>query len=93
MTEGETVGMAKIIATPRGKLLGACIVGPLAGELIAEYVLAISKGMKAGDLSNTIHIYPTLAQINRRGVADHRLKEALTPKRKRWLKWIFGWRG
>lgn len=92
VTEGETVGMAKIITTPRGKLLGACIVGPHAGELIAEYVLAISKGMKAGDLSNTIHIYPTLAQINRR-VADQRLKEALTPKRKQWLKWIFGWRG
>lgn len=91
-TEGEAVGMAKIITTPRGKLLGACIVGPHAGELIAEYVLAISKGMKAGDLSNTIHIYPTLAQINRR-VADQRLKEALTPKRKQWLKWIFGWRG
>ncbi len=92
VTEGETGGMAKIITTPRGKLLGACIVGPHAGELIAEYVLAISKGMKAGDLSNTIHIYPTLAQINRR-VADQRLKEALTPKRKQWLKWIFGWRG
>lgn len=92
VTEGETGGMAKIITTPRGKLLGACIVGPHAGELIAEYVLAISKGMKAGDLSNTIHIYPTLAQINRR-VADQRLKEALTPKRKQWLKWIFDWRG
>lgn len=92
VTDGETSGMAKIITTPRGKLLGACIVGPQAGELIAEYVLAIGKGMKASDLSNTIHIYSTLAQINRR-VADKRLKEALTPKRQRWLKWIFGWRG
>lgn len=92
VTEGETAGMAKIITTPRGKLLGACIVGAQAGELIAEYVLAISKGMNAGDISGTLHIYPTLAQINRR-VADQRLKEALTPKRKRWLQWIFGWRG
>ncbi|AMK76375.1 MULTISPECIES: dihydrolipoyl dehydrogenase family protein [Methylomonas] len=89
---GDTVGMAKIITTPRGKLLGACIVGPQAGELIAEYVLAISKGMSAADLSNTIHIYPTLAQINRR-VADQRLKQALTPQRKCWLKWLFGFRG
>lgn len=92
VTAGETFGLAKIITTPRGKLLGACIVGPQAGELIAEYVLAISKGMSAADLSNTIHIYPTLAQINRR-VADQRLKEALTPQRKRWLKWLFGLRG
>jgi pyruvate/2-oxoglutarate dehydrogenase complex dihydrolipoamide dehydrogenase (E3) component len=92
VTEGATEGLAKIITTPRGKLLGACIVGPHAGELIAEYGLAIAKGMKAADLSNTIHIYPTLAQINRR-VADQRLKEALTPGRKQWLKRIFGWWG
>lgn len=92
VTAGETAGLAKIVTSPRGKLLGACIVGPQAGELIAEYVLAISKGMQAADLSNTIHIYPTLAQINRR-VADQRLKESLTPKRKQWLKWIFGLRG
>lgn len=92
VAEGETVGMAKIITSLRGKLLGACIAGPQAGELIAEYALAIRKGMKASDLSNTIHVYPTLAQINRR-VADQRLKEALTPVRKKWLKRIFGLRG
>lgn len=90
VTDGETEGFAKIITTPSGKLLGACIVGPHAGELIAEYALAITKGMKAADLSNTIHSYPTLAQINRR-VADQRLKDALTPTRKSWLKRIFGW--
>lgn len=92
VAEGETAGMAKIITTPRGKLLGACTAGPQAGELIAEYALAIRKGMKASDLSNTIHIYPTLAQINRR-VADQRLKEALTPGRRKWLARIFGLRG
>lgn len=92
VTDGETEGFAKIITTPRGKLLGACIVGPHAGELIAEYALAITKGMKAADLSNTIHSYPTLAQINRR-VADQRLREALTPSRKHWLRRLFGWRG
>jgi pyruvate/2-oxoglutarate dehydrogenase complex dihydrolipoamide dehydrogenase (E3) component len=92
VTAGETAGLAKIITTPKGKLLGACIAGPQAGELIAEYVLALNKGMTAADLSNTIHIYPTLAQINRR-VADQRLKEALTPRRKEWLKRIFGFRG
>jgi hypothetical protein len=84
--------MAKIITSPKGKLLGACIVGPHAGELIAEYVLAISQGMNVSALSNTIHIYPTLAQINRR-VADQRMKEALTPTRRRWLKRLFGLRG
>ena len=92
ITTGETTGMAKIITTPKGKLLGACIVGPHAGELITEYVLAISQGLNISALSNTIHIYPTLAQINRR-VADQRMKESLTPSRKRWIKRLFGLRG
>jgi len=92
IVEGTTGGMVKIITSPKGKLLGACIVAPHASELIAEYVLAISQGLNVSALSNTIHIYPTLAQINRR-VADQRMKEALTPMRKRLIKRLFGLRG
>jgi len=91
-TDGTTEGSAKIITRPNGRLLGAALVGPRAGELIHEYVLAISRNMKAGDLSKVIHIYPTLAQINRR-VADQRLKEGLTPRAKKWIKRIFRLRG
>jgi pyruvate/2-oxoglutarate dehydrogenase complex dihydrolipoamide dehydrogenase (E3) component len=92
ITDGQTAGMAKIITNPRGKLLGACIVGPHAGELIAEYSLAITQGLKVSALSKTIHVYPTLSQINRR-VADERMKSSLTPNRKRWIKRLFGLRG
>ncbi|MEO5702368.1 MAG: mercuric reductase [Gammaproteobacteria bacterium] len=91
-TDGETAGFAKIITDPKGKLLGAALAGQQAGELIHEYVLAMSKKMKAADLSNFIHIYPTLAQINRR-VADVRRKESLTPAAKKWIKCIFRLRG
>ena len=90
--EGETEGLAKIVTTPSGKLLGAAIVGAHAGELIAEYALALSKGMKAADVSAAIHAYPTLAQVNRR-VADQRLKEGLTPTAKAWMRRLFGLRG
>jgi len=90
--EGETEGLAKIVTDPRGRLLGAAIVGLHAGELIAEYALALTKGMKAADVSGTIHAYPTLAQINRR-VADQRLKEGLTPSSKAWIRRVFGLRG
>ena len=90
--EDETEGLAKIVTDPKGKVLGAAIVGPHAGELIAEYVLAIAKGMNAKDLTSLIHTYPTLAQINRR-VADQRLKEGLTPNAKLWIQRIFGLQG
>ncbi|MEO8506629.1 MAG: mercuric reductase [Betaproteobacteria bacterium] len=90
--EGETEGFAKIVTDPRGKLLGAAIVGPHAGELIAEYTLALAKGMAAKDISAVIHTYPTLASIGRR-VADQRMKEGLTPTAKTWIKRIFRLRG
>jgi pyruvate/2-oxoglutarate dehydrogenase complex dihydrolipoamide dehydrogenase (E3) component len=90
--EGETEGLAKLVTDPKGRLLGAAIVGPHAGELIAECVLAIVHRMKAGDLSAAIHTYPTLAQINRRA-ADQRLKESLTPTSKAWIKRLFRLQG
>jgi pyruvate/2-oxoglutarate dehydrogenase complex dihydrolipoamide dehydrogenase (E3) component len=90
--EGETQGFAKIVTDPKGKLLGAAIVGPHAGELIAEYGLALTKGMNAKDISGVIHTYPTLASISRR-VADQRMKEGLTPTAKTWIKRIFRLQG
>jgi pyruvate/2-oxoglutarate dehydrogenase complex dihydrolipoamide dehydrogenase (E3) component len=90
--EGETEGFAKLVTDPSGRLIGAAIVGPHAGELIAEAVLAVTKGMKASDLSSAIHAYPTLASINRRA-ADQRQKEGLTPTSKAWIKRIFGLQG
>jgi len=90
--EGETEGLAKLVTAPNGKLLGAAIVAPHAGELIAECALALNKGLKAGDLSSTIHAYPTFAMVTRRA-ADQRLKEGLTPSSKVWIKRLFGLQG
>jgi pyruvate/2-oxoglutarate dehydrogenase complex dihydrolipoamide dehydrogenase (E3) component len=90
--EGETEGFAKVITDPKGKILGAAIVGPHAGEVIAEYVLAVNRGMNLKELAGIVHIYPTFAEINKR-VADQRLKEGLTPKSKAWIQRIFGLQG
>ena len=91
-TEGETEGLAKLVTAPNGKLLGAGIVAAHAGELIAECTLAIAKGLKAADLSSTLHAYPTFAMATRRA-ADQRLKEGLTPSSRRWIKRLFGLQG
>jgi pyruvate/2-oxoglutarate dehydrogenase complex dihydrolipoamide dehydrogenase (E3) component len=90
--EGETEGLAKLVTAPNGRLLGAAIVAPHAGELIAECALALNKGLKAADLSSTIHAYPTFAMVTRRA-ADQRLKEGLTPSSKVWIKRLFGLQG
>ena len=60
--EGQTSGFVKLIVTPwRGKILGAHIVGPQAGELIQEVTLAMRRGLGVRALADTIHVYPTLA--------------------------------
>ena len=90
--EGETEGFAKLVAAPNGKLLGAAIVAPHAGELIAECALAMNRGLKVGDLSGTIHAYPTFAMLTRRA-ADQRRNDGLTPSSKRWIRRLFRLRG
>ncbi|HVE50312.1 MAG TPA: FAD-dependent oxidoreductase [Casimicrobiaceae bacterium] len=90
--EGECEGMAKLVTDPRGKLIGAAIVAPHAGELIAECALAMRHGLKAADLSASIHAYPTFAMVTRRA-ADQRMKESLTPTSRAWIKRLFGLQG
>jgi pyruvate/2-oxoglutarate dehydrogenase complex dihydrolipoamide dehydrogenase (E3) component len=59
-------GFVKVICNKRGFILGAHIVGAAAGELIHEYVLAKSTGLRISRLACAIHIYPTLSQIVKR---------------------------
>jgi pyruvate/2-oxoglutarate dehydrogenase complex dihydrolipoamide dehydrogenase (E3) component len=91
-TDGETAGFAKLLTDRSGRILGAAIVGAHAGDLIAEYALAMQHGLRASALSATIHPYPTWVQTNRR-LADQRLKAALTPARRVWLKRVLRLRG
>ncbi len=62
--EAATGGFAKIITKGNGEILGAHLVGPSAGELIHEVVLAMSNRLKVSALTGMIHIYPTLAEVN-----------------------------
>jgi pyruvate/2-oxoglutarate dehydrogenase complex dihydrolipoamide dehydrogenase (E3) component len=61
--EGATEGFAKIITTPKGQILGAHIVGPSAGELIHEVILAMKNQLPVSALTGMIHIYPTLSEV------------------------------
>lgn len=62
-TLGRSDGLTKLLVDPESeRILGVGIVGPGAGELIAEGVLAIEMGAVAGDLGLTIHPHPTLSE-------------------------------
>ena len=62
-TIGRTEGLTKMIVEPKTeRILGVGIVGPGAGELIAEGVLAVETAAVARDLAETIHAHPTLSE-------------------------------
>ena len=59
----STAGFAKVIAAADDdELLGVHVIGPMAGELIAEAVLALEYSASAEDLQRTIHAHPTLSE-------------------------------
>jgi dihydrolipoamide dehydrogenase len=63
ITLDRTDGLTKLVLDPEtGRILGVGLVGPGAGELIAEGVLAIEMGANATDLKLSIHPHPTLTE-------------------------------
>jgi dihydrolipoamide dehydrogenase len=60
----QTEGQVKVLADAKtDRVLGVHIVGPRAGDLIAEAVLAIEFGASAEDIARTCHAHPTLAEV------------------------------
>lgn len=84
IVDGTAQGWVKVI-TPKGddRILGATIVGAHAGELISEFVLAMTHGLGLKKILGTIHIYPTLAEANKFVAGSWRRKNA--PER------LIGW--
>jgi dihydrolipoamide dehydrogenase len=63
LATGRSEGLTKVLTEPgSGRILGAGMVGPNAGELIAELVHAIEMGSTATDVSLTMHPHPTLSE-------------------------------
>ena len=66
IADSEAHGFVKVLTMPgKDKILGVTIVGEHAGDLIAEYVLAMKHGLGLNKILGTIHIYPTLAEANK----------------------------
>jgi pyruvate/2-oxoglutarate dehydrogenase complex dihydrolipoamide dehydrogenase (E3) component len=86
IAESETRGFVKVLTPAGGKdtVLGATIVGAHAGELLAEYVLAMKHGIGLNKILGTIHAYPTMVEANK--FAAGNWKKAHKPEGL--LKWV-----
>jgi pyruvate/2-oxoglutarate dehydrogenase complex dihydrolipoamide dehydrogenase (E3) component len=64
--ERRTEGLVKLVVTQRGRILGAGILAPHAGEMIGAWTLAIAHGLRLSALAGMIVPYPTLAEAGKR---------------------------
>jgi pyruvate/2-oxoglutarate dehydrogenase complex dihydrolipoamide dehydrogenase (E3) component len=86
IADEEAHGMIKVLTVPsKDKILGVTIVGEHAGDLIAEYVMAMRHNIGLNKILGTIHIYPTMAEANKYVAGNW--KRAHTPEKiLQWLK-------
>ncbi|MBL8342425.1 MAG: FAD-dependent oxidoreductase [Rubrivivax sp.] len=85
-------GWVKVLTAPgKDRILGVTIVGVHAGDLLAEYVLAMKHGLGLNKILGTIHTYPTLAEANKYAAGEW--KRAHAPQGLlRWVQRFHDWR-
>jgi pyruvate/2-oxoglutarate dehydrogenase complex dihydrolipoamide dehydrogenase (E3) component len=77
IAEGAAHGMVKVLTAPGSdRVLGATIVGERAGDLIAEFVLAMKHGIGLNKILGTIHVYPTFAEAAKQAAGAWRRAHA-----------------
>ncbi|WP_026036660.1 FAD-dependent oxidoreductase [Limnohabitans sp. Rim47] len=88
----EAHGFVKVLTVPgKDRILGVTIVGTHAGDLLAEYVLAMKHGLGLNKILGTIHTYPTLAEANKYAAGEW--KRAHAPQKLlAWVEKFHDWR-
>ena len=92
IADSATQGFVKVLTVPgKDKILGVTIVGVHAGDLLAEFVLAMRHGLGLNKILGTIHTYPTLAEANKYAAGEwkrnHQPHKVLA-----WLAKFHAWR-
>lgn len=97
VAESDVRGFTKLVVDTKGRILGATVVGPRAGETLGELSLAVRHGMRTHDLAGTTHAYPTYndgawnaslddVQARLRRPAMARAISVLSTGRRRWVR-------
>lgn len=92
IADGADHGFVKVLTVPgKDRILGATIVGEHAGELLAEFTLAMKHGLGLNKILGTIHTYPTLSEASKYAAGEW--KRAHAPQRVLgWLARYHAWR-
>ena len=92
IADSTAYGFVKVLTVPgKDRILGVTIVGEHAGDLLAEFVLAMKHGLGLNKILGTMHTYPTLAEANKYAAGEW--KRAHSPQKVlAWLGRFHAWR-
>jgi pyruvate/2-oxoglutarate dehydrogenase complex dihydrolipoamide dehydrogenase (E3) component len=88
VTERAAVGRIKVVTTRRGRILGATIVGPGAGELIGLWSLAISRRLTIAAIAGTLMPYPSYSEVGRKAAVNFFVPGLTGPLARRIIAWL-----
>ncbi len=87
-TERDTEGLIKVVTDRRGRVLGAGIVGPHAGELLLTWSLAITQKLKLRDIAGLIAPYPTLSEVSKRAAGSFYTTALFSPRTRKLVRFL-----
>jgi len=91
ITDGAARGFVKVLTVPgRDRILGVTIVGEQAGDILAEFVLAMKHGLGLNKILGTIHTYPTLAEANKYAAGEWK-RAHVNPRLLGWVARYHAW--
>jgi pyruvate/2-oxoglutarate dehydrogenase complex dihydrolipoamide dehydrogenase (E3) component len=93
LAEGEKRGKIKLILNEKEKPIGVQILGPHAGDLLAEWVAVLNGKVKLATLAAAVHPYPTLGEINKRVAGNFFSPKIFSKKVQKGLKFFFQLKG
>jgi pyruvate/2-oxoglutarate dehydrogenase complex dihydrolipoamide dehydrogenase (E3) component len=93
LAEGDAAGKIKLLLDAKERPIGIQILGLHAGELINEWVAAMSGGVKLSTLATAVHPYPTLGEINKRVAGTFLSGKVFSDRVKKALRFFFHLKG
>jgi pyruvate/2-oxoglutarate dehydrogenase complex dihydrolipoamide dehydrogenase (E3) component len=93
VAEGEKTGKIKMILNEKEKPIGVQILGPHAGDLLAEWVAVLNGKVKLATLAAAVHPYPTIGEINKRVAGKFFSPKIFSEKVQKGLKFFFQLKG
>src|SRR6202034_891746 len=87
VAEGDTAGLVKLLVA-RGRVVGAGILAPGAGEMIGTWTLAIAERIRVSRLAGMIVPYPTRSEAAKRAVGSLFAPKLFSARTKRLVRWL-----